>query len=93
MRPVRYIAALVAVTASLTMAAPAAEAARVGIDVGIGLPGVVLTGPAPVVVAPAPLAYGYYGPRGYWAARPYFVGAPYYRGYYRHAYVGRRHWR
>ena len=93
MRLIRRAAALMAIGASISAFAPAAQAAQVGIGVSVGLPGIALVAPGALVVTPAPYAYGYYGRRGYWAGRPVIVGGPYCRGYCRHAVVGRRYWR
>jgi hypothetical protein len=103
MQGLRALVSTLALGAAATAFAPAAEAGHV--VVGIGLPGIAVYAPGPVVVAPPPYYYapgyyapGYYGPSyaalplygyGYYG-RPYLRYAPG-RAYF-HGHEGRR-WR
>ena len=82
-----------AIGASISAFAPAAQAAQLGIGFSVGLPVIALVAPGALLVTPAPYAYGYHGRRGYWAGRPVLVGAAYCRSYCRQAVVRRRYWR
>jgi len=77
----RSIAASLTLAAAATGFSPVASAGH--IVVGIGLPGVAVAAPLPLI---PPYGYGpaYYGP-GYYG--PAFIGAPWY-GYYGGPYFG-----
>jgi len=80
----RSLAAVAALAGGLAVMAPAAQAARVSIGIGLGYPAYVA--PPPVVYAP-PAAY--YGAPAYYAAPPVVVEP----GYWWYDEWGHRHWR
>ena len=91
MPTLRTLAASLALAAGTAGFAPSATAGHVAVGIGIGLPGVAVVAPAPVVSP-----YYYYGPGYYYG--PAYVGAPFWgygyfgRPYYRYgAYRGYYH--
>src|SRR5262249_49903727 len=78
----KHLAIITALAGGLITAVPSAQA-RVNVDIGIGIPGIVYAEPAPVYVAPQPV---YVAPQPvYVAPRPVVVApapvyAPYWRG-------------
>ena len=90
MRTLAVAATVLASAVMLAGVSPRAEAAH--IVVGIGLSGIAVVAPAPVVVAPLPY---YYGPRVYAPviAAPVFGWHAHYVGGYARPWVAHRGWR
>ena len=90
MRPL--IAASAALGASMALAGVCSQAEAAHLVVGIGLPGIAVVAPAPVMMVPAPV---FYGPR---VDTPYGIGPAFgWRahdwGGYTHPYFPHRGWR
>lgn len=76
----KQLAIIAALGGALLTIAPCAQA-RVNVDIGIGIPGVVYAEPAPVYVAPQPV---YVEPPRVYVPRPVVVApAPVYAPYWR----------
>lgn len=80
----KQLAIVAALAAGLLTIAPGVQA-RVNVDIGIGIPGVVYAEPAPVYVAPQPVYVApqpvYMAPRPVVVApAPVYAPAPYWRG-------------
>jgi len=93
MRTLYSFGAVVGLGLAAAAVAPSAHAADWSVDVGIGLPGVVVVSPPPVYVPPPPRYYvppayvpGYYAPPRYYRPPVYIYEDGYdrHRGWHRH---------
>jgi hypothetical protein len=89
MRLIPAIAVACTLTGAAISYAPSAEAARVVVGLGIGVPGFAVA--APIYAAPGPYYYG--APYAYYPVPPVVAYRPWFRGYYGRPYVVRRGWR